>query len=334
MKFVCDRCGKRYASTDEPVPGRLYRIPCKCGHVILVRGDAAGGVMPAGPATAPAEARSPPAAPAPRPAPAAPAPFASPGVRPSPSGRPRPAAGGEVPQFDGDPFAAAVAPPAHPAATSAADLGGPGAWPDVRAKAPEPRDPAIRLEEPTPPSLRQPYPEPRSFDGPGGGLELEPLAGGPGQAPEVPAPDDPFGPAASLGAQPAPSPEVPRPSFARPSSLAPPPFARIDRGAGAHAQSADLGASASIAARLRRKRSRRGLLIAVVVGVVAAAAVGAWLFVISRGSTSTTTATVDVAAEAPRGASPAAAPSPETKPPPETAPTRKSHTPGARRDSQ
>jgi hypothetical protein len=308
MKFVCDRCGKRYASTDEPVPGRLYRIPCKCGHVILVRGDASGGVMPAGPATAPAEVRPSPAAP--RPPSAAP----SPGVPTAPSGRPQPPGAGEVPQFDGDPFAAAVAPPAHPAATSASDLGAPGAFADARSKPPAPRDPAIRLEEPTPPSLRQPYPEPRAFAGPGSGLELEPLAGGPDRAPDVPAPDDPFRLVASLGDVPAAPPlEVQRPPSVRPSSLEPPPFARIDRGGG---PSADLAVSASIAARLRRKRSRRGLLIALVVGIAAAAAVGAWFFVISRGSTSTTTATVDVAAEAPSGASPAAARRPEAPPPP------------------
>ena len=38
MKFACDRCGKRYASVDEPAEGRVYRIRCRCGHVIMVRG--------------------------------------------------------------------------------------------------------------------------------------------------------------------------------------------------------------------------------------------------------------------------------------------------------
>jgi DNA-directed RNA polymerase subunit RPC12/RpoP len=41
VKFACDRCGKRYASVDEPAPGRVYRIRCKCGHVIVVRGTGA-----------------------------------------------------------------------------------------------------------------------------------------------------------------------------------------------------------------------------------------------------------------------------------------------------
>jgi hypothetical protein len=40
LKFACDRCGKRYASVDEPAAGRVYRIRCRCGHVIVVRGSA------------------------------------------------------------------------------------------------------------------------------------------------------------------------------------------------------------------------------------------------------------------------------------------------------
>ncbi|HSN92997.1 MAG TPA: hypothetical protein VLS93_17330, partial [Anaeromyxobacteraceae bacterium] len=243
------------------MPGRLYRIPCKCGHVILLRGDASGGVTAAGPA----------------------APTAPPG-RPAPSGRPpaaAPAREVDVPQFDGDPFAAAVAQPAHPAATSAADLGLPGAWTDARAKPAVAPVPPLRLEEPTPPSLRQPYPEPRAFGGPEDGLDLEPLAGGPPRAPDVPAPDDPFaGLAASLADVKAPpSPEPPRPSVVRPASLEPPPFARIERGE----PSGAAPAAPSVAARVRTRRSRRGLLVAIAVGSAAAGAVGAWLFVISRG---------------------------------------------------
>jgi DNA-directed RNA polymerase subunit RPC12/RpoP len=40
LKFACDRCGKRFASVDEPAAGRVYRIRCRCGHVIVVRGPA------------------------------------------------------------------------------------------------------------------------------------------------------------------------------------------------------------------------------------------------------------------------------------------------------
>ena len=45
VRFTCSRCGKRYASTDEPVPGRIYAIGCKCGHTIVVKGpEMSGGV--------------------------------------------------------------------------------------------------------------------------------------------------------------------------------------------------------------------------------------------------------------------------------------------------
>ena len=37
MRFTCDRCGKRYASVDEPVPGRIYRVRCgSCGELMRV----------------------------------------------------------------------------------------------------------------------------------------------------------------------------------------------------------------------------------------------------------------------------------------------------------
>lgn len=42
MRFTCDGCGKRYATADEPVPGRVYKLTCKrCGHVIVLRVPAA-----------------------------------------------------------------------------------------------------------------------------------------------------------------------------------------------------------------------------------------------------------------------------------------------------
>jgi len=53
VRFTCSRCGKRYASTDEPVRGRIYAIGCRCGHTIVVKGpDVSGGVRNG--ATAPA----------------------------------------------------------------------------------------------------------------------------------------------------------------------------------------------------------------------------------------------------------------------------------------
>ena len=36
MKFVCDRCGKRFSSVDDPLPGRVYRIRCRCGNSIEI----------------------------------------------------------------------------------------------------------------------------------------------------------------------------------------------------------------------------------------------------------------------------------------------------------
>jgi hypothetical protein len=43
LKFSCQHCGKRFASVDEPAPGRVYRIRCRCGDVIVVRGPPAPG---------------------------------------------------------------------------------------------------------------------------------------------------------------------------------------------------------------------------------------------------------------------------------------------------
>src|SRR6266545_2459931 len=36
VKFTCERCGKRFASVDEPAAGRVYRIRCRCGNVIHI----------------------------------------------------------------------------------------------------------------------------------------------------------------------------------------------------------------------------------------------------------------------------------------------------------
>jgi DNA-directed RNA polymerase subunit RPC12/RpoP len=54
MKFVCDRCGKKYATAGDPAPGKVYKLKCKsCGHLIVVRGQA--GTMTAIPAITAAE---------------------------------------------------------------------------------------------------------------------------------------------------------------------------------------------------------------------------------------------------------------------------------------
>ena len=41
MKFVCDRCGKKYATAEDPAPGKVYKLKCKaCGNLIVVKGQA------------------------------------------------------------------------------------------------------------------------------------------------------------------------------------------------------------------------------------------------------------------------------------------------------
>lgn len=49
MKFSCDSCHKRFSTTDEPVAGRLYRIPCRCGNTIVLQLDAAAVLAPPSP---------------------------------------------------------------------------------------------------------------------------------------------------------------------------------------------------------------------------------------------------------------------------------------------
>ncbi len=42
MKFTCERCGKKYATAEDPAPGRVYKLKCKsCGHLIVVKGSSA-----------------------------------------------------------------------------------------------------------------------------------------------------------------------------------------------------------------------------------------------------------------------------------------------------
>lgn len=41
MKFTCERCGKKYATAEDPAPGRVYKLKCKaCGHLIVVKASA------------------------------------------------------------------------------------------------------------------------------------------------------------------------------------------------------------------------------------------------------------------------------------------------------
>jgi DNA-directed RNA polymerase subunit RPC12/RpoP len=55
MKFLCDRCGKKYATAEDPSPGKIYKLKCKaCGHLIVVKAQA--GTSTAIPAMTAAEA--------------------------------------------------------------------------------------------------------------------------------------------------------------------------------------------------------------------------------------------------------------------------------------
>jgi hypothetical protein len=53
MKFTCERCHKPYSTADDPVPGRLYRIPCRCGNTIVLQVDPHPAVEPRRARTAP-----------------------------------------------------------------------------------------------------------------------------------------------------------------------------------------------------------------------------------------------------------------------------------------
>lgn len=39
MNFSCDRCQKRFSTSEELVPGRPYRIRCACGNMIVLEMD-------------------------------------------------------------------------------------------------------------------------------------------------------------------------------------------------------------------------------------------------------------------------------------------------------
>ncbi|HET6414520.1 MAG TPA: hypothetical protein VFG53_20895 [Anaeromyxobacter sp.] len=113
MRFSCERCGKRYATNDVPVPGRIYRLKCKaCGNLILVKGEAES-TAPDSP-SAPSEHTDP--APASLEWSAAATPLAD-LVRPSPAPGP-----GEPPEGSaepGPPPPASSPPPLTPAPTPA-----------------------------------------------------------------------------------------------------------------------------------------------------------------------------------------------------------------------
>ncbi len=131
MKFVCDGCGKKYATAEDPSPGKVYKLKCKaCGHLIVVKTVA--GTSTAIPALTQAEAAgSPPGQPAspeleieiePEPQVATtPAPLPTPTPPPVPAGEAAPlpaevasAIDAAAPVPDGQPGTADALPPPPP----------------------------------------------------------------------------------------------------------------------------------------------------------------------------------------------------------------------------
>ncbi len=46
MRLACGECGRRFSTTDDPVPGHVYGIPCRCGTTIIVHLDARDRLRP------------------------------------------------------------------------------------------------------------------------------------------------------------------------------------------------------------------------------------------------------------------------------------------------
>jgi hypothetical protein len=104
MRFSCEHCHRRFSTREDPVPGRVYRIGCRCGHVIVLRpGEAAAPP----PLPAPRRVVTSPVGPSPSPRRAAPPPLPRTAVR-------APAAHDEPPRADPAPA------PCGPAATAGA----------------------------------------------------------------------------------------------------------------------------------------------------------------------------------------------------------------------
>jgi len=59
VRFTCPKCGKKYASSSEPAPGKAYRLRCEaCGEPIVLRAGAVVGSAPTPPPGASAVPRS------------------------------------------------------------------------------------------------------------------------------------------------------------------------------------------------------------------------------------------------------------------------------------
>jgi len=74
VRFTCPKCGKKYASSAEPAPGKVYRLKCKaCGEPITISAAAPAEPRPGGASRTPPPIAGPPpiatAAPTPTPTP-------------------------------------------------------------------------------------------------------------------------------------------------------------------------------------------------------------------------------------------------------------------------
>ncbi len=155
MKFVCDRCGKKYATAEDPAPGKVYKLKCKaCGHLIVVKGQA--GTMTGIPAITAAEVAMATAA-------------QEPALTPAPVQHPEPA---QHPEID-----LHVEPEPPPAESPGTPL--PGAFAPFTGSAPEPvTDDAIEPLPPPPDSDGSALPPEVALavDGAAGADHPEPLA--------------------------------------------------------------------------------------------------------------------------------------------------------------
>jgi DNA-directed RNA polymerase subunit RPC12/RpoP len=118
VKFSCERCGKKYATSDTPQPGRVYKLKCKaCGHLIVVKGAIAGATTapPAVAAGVPAGAPEAPLRSAAEPTTEVSSPFGSAWPAPEDELAPPPGDGGYVDLFADPSGARPVTNPGAPA---------------------------------------------------------------------------------------------------------------------------------------------------------------------------------------------------------------------------
>lgn len=50
MTLTCDRCSRQFVIPDQPVPGRVYRVPCRCGANVVFEAGSTGRARSAQPA--------------------------------------------------------------------------------------------------------------------------------------------------------------------------------------------------------------------------------------------------------------------------------------------